>query len=78
LGRNLSRRSRLRGWLLPPALSRKAYSRKLSGCIPAAGSNSAVGPYEPGLLAKLPSIYMHEYGSDNLVKGGSGIDLVIR
>ena len=38
----------------------------------------AVSRYEPGLLAKLASIYMHEYGSDNLVKGGSGIDLVIR
>ena len=38
----------------------------------------AVSRYEPGLLAKLASIYMHEYGSDNLVKCGSGIDLVIR
>lgn len=26
----------------------------------------------------LASIYMHEYGSDNLVQGGSSIDLVIR
>ena len=36
-----------------------------------------VSRYEPNLLAKLASIYMHDYGSDNLVKGGSGIDLVI-
>ena len=38
----------------------------------------AVSRYEPGLLAKLASIYMHEYAGDNLVKGGSGIDLVMR
>jgi len=42
------------------------------------GKRFAVRRHEPGLLAKLASIYMHQYGSDNLVKGGSGIDLVIR
>ena len=42
------------------------------------GKRYAVSRYEQGLLAKLASIYMHEYGSDNLVKRGSGIDLVIR
>ena len=41
-------------------------------------NTSPLVAYEPGLLAKLASFYMHEYGSDNLVKGGSGIDLVIR
>jgi hypothetical protein len=38
----------------------------------------AVCRYEPTLLAKLASVHVHEYGSDDLVKTSSGIDLVIR
>jgi len=34
--------------------------------------------YEPALLAKLASVHVHEYGTDDLVKTSSGIDLVIR
>jgi hypothetical protein len=34
--------------------------------------------YEPALLAKLASVHVREYGSDDLVKTSSGIDLVIR
>jgi hypothetical protein len=42
------------------------------------GKHYAVCRYEPALLAKLASLHVHEYGSDDLVKTSSGIDLVIR
>ena len=42
------------------------------------GKHYAVCRYEPALLAKLASVHVHEYGSDDLVKTSSGIDLVIR
>jgi len=38
----------------------------------------AVCRYQPTLLAKLASVHVHEYGSDDFVKTSSGIDLVIR
>jgi hypothetical protein len=42
------------------------------------GRRCAVWRHEPALLAKLASVHVHEYGSDDLVKSCSGIDLVIR